>query len=186
MSALIIKSHVKEGIQMAKAYKLPTIIQDVIQQHHGTSLIQYFYYKALQQQESEGVAEKAYANAPGIELSDVNEATYRYEGPIPQFSESAIIMLADCVEAASRSLKKVNPQSIEELINNIITSRMQDRQLDATPLTFKQLQKVKESFSFTLLNMLHARIEYPDGKKKKKNGNGQKKTIPASPDQAGD
>ncbi len=184
MSALIIKSHVKEGIQMAREYKLPAIIQQVIQQHHGTSLIQYFYYKALQKQESEGVAEKAYANAPGIELNEVNEATYRYEGPIPQFTESAIIMLADCVEAASRSLKKVNPQSIEELIDNIFMSRMQDRQLDATPMTFLQLQKVKVSFSFTLLNMLHARIEYPDGKKKKRTGNGhaRKKPVPENAD----
>jgi membrane-associated HD superfamily phosphohydrolase len=76
-------------------------------------------------------------------------------------------MLADCVEAASRSLKKVNPQSINELIDKIFMSRMQDRQLDATPLTFAQLQVVKESFAFTLLNMLHARVEYPDGKPKK-------------------
>lgn len=186
MSALIIKSHVKEGIQMAKEYKLPTIIQDVIQQHHGTSLIQYFYYKALQKQESEGLAEKEYANAPGIELDEVNEATYRYEGPVPQFTESAIIMLADCVEAASRSLKKVSPQSIEELIDNIFMSRMQDRQLDATPLTFKQLNRVKESFSFTLLNMLHARIEYPDGKRKKRSANGTTRKRPAAKESAGD
>ncbi len=167
MSALVIKSHVKEGIQMARTHKLPRIIQDVIRQHHGTSLIQYFYYKALQKQQSEGVVESIYPNAPRIELNEVNEDTYRYEGPIPQFTESALIMLADCVEAASRSLKKVNPQSINELIDKIFMSRMQDRQLDATPLTFAQLQVVKESFAFTLLNMLHARVEYPDGKPKK-------------------
>lgn len=179
MSALIIKSHVKEGIQMAREFKLPAIIQDVIQQHHGTSLIQYFYYKALQKQESEGVIESVYPNAPRIELNEVNEATYRYEGPIPQFTESAIIMLADCVEAASRTLKKVSPQSIDELIGSIFMSRMQDRQLDATPLTFHQLQQVKESFAFTLLNMLHARVEYPDGKSRKKNGNGRSRNKAA-------
>lgn len=173
MSALVIKSHVKEGIQMAREYKLPSVIRDVIRQHHGTSLIQYFYYKALQKQQNEGVIESIYDNAPKIELDEVNEATYRYEGPIPQFTESALIMLADCVEAASRSLKKVNPQSIDELIDKIFLSRMQDRQLDDTPLTFAQLQKVKESFSFTLLNTLHARVEYPDGKPGKAGGNGR-------------
>ncbi len=164
MSALVIKSHVKEGVQMARQYRLPTIIRDVIQQHHGTSLIQYFYYKALEKQRSEGVIESVIENAPSIELNEVNEATYRYEGPIPQFTESAIIMLADSVEAASRSLKKATPQSIDELIDKIVMSRLQDGQLDATPITFQQLQKLKKSFSFTLLNMLHARVEYPDGK----------------------
>ncbi|MEX0322494.1 MAG: HD family phosphohydrolase [Puniceicoccaceae bacterium] len=164
MSALVIKSHVKEGVQMARQYRLPSIIREVIQQHHGTSLIQYFYYKALEKQRSQGVIESVIENAPSIELNEVNEATYRYEGPIPQFTESAIIMLADSVEAASRSLKKATPQSIDELIDKIVMSRLQDGQLDATPMTFQQLQKVKESFAFTLLNMLHARIEYPDGK----------------------
>lgn len=164
MSALVIKSHVKEGVQMARQYRLPSIIREVIQQHHGTSLIQYFYYKALEKQRSEGVIESVIENAPSIELNEVNEATYRYEGPIPQFTESAIIMLADSVEAASRSLKKATPQSIDELIDKIVMSRLQDGQLDAAPMTFQQLQKVKESFAFTLLNMLHARVEYPDGK----------------------
>ncbi len=175
MSALVIKSHVKEGIQMARQYKLPVIIQDVIQQQHGTSLIQYFYYKALEKQQSEANAGSIYPGAPKIELNEVNEATYRYEGPVPQFTESAIIMLADCVEAASRSLKKVNPQSIDELIDKIFLSRLQDGQLDATPLTFIQLKKIKESFSFTILNTLHSRIEYPDQKPGAGNGKGRGK-----------
>lgn len=164
MSALVIKSHVKEGVQMAKSYKLPRIIIDVIQQHHGTSLIQYFYYKALERQRAEGAMDPLVANAPRIELDKVNEATYRYEGPIPQFTESALIMLADSVEAASRSLRKVNPQSVEELVQKIFMARMEDGQLNGTPLTFKQLQQVEKSFIFTLMNMLHARVEYPDGK----------------------
>jgi len=170
MSALVIKSHVKEGVQLAREYRLPKLIVEVIQQHHGTSLIHYFYYKALERQRAEGALESTYANAPRIELNQVNEDTYRYEGPIPQFTESALIMLADSVEAASRSLKKVNPQSIEELVNNIILARMQDGQLDATPLTFKQLLKVKETFIFTLLNVLHARVEYPEGTPQKGGG----------------
>lgn len=163
MSALVIKSHIKEGVQMAREYKLPKIITDVIQQHHGTSLIQYFYYKALEQQKSQGVIESIYPNAPRIELDKVNEATYRYEGPVPQFTESALIMLADGVEAASRSLRKVTPQSVEELVEKIFMDRLRDGQLDGTPMTFKQLNKVKESFVFTILNMLHARVEYPKG-----------------------
>ena len=181
MSALVIKSHVKEGVQMAREYRLPKIIQDVIRQHHGTSLIQYFYYKALEQQKNERVIESIYPNAPRIELNQVNEDTYRYEGPIPQFTESALIMLADCVEAASRSLRKVNPQSIEELIDKIFVARMEDGQLDDTPLTFKQLQLVKKSFSFTILNMLHARVEYPDKENGKNKAEGRAKTAEAIP-----
>jgi len=162
VSALVIKSHVKEGVQLARKAKLPRIIIDVIQQHHGTSLIGYFYYKALEQQRASAAPDPLVPNAPRIELDKVNEATYRYEGPVPQFTESAIIMLADSVEAASRSLRKVTPQSVEELVDNIFTARMEDGQLDATPLTFHQLKTIRETFQFTLLNMLHARVEYPD------------------------
>ncbi|MFO7724128.1 MAG: HDIG domain-containing protein [Oceanipulchritudo sp.] len=174
MSALVIKSHVKEGVQMARQYHLPKIIIDVIQQHHGTSLIQYFYYKALERQKADGSVGSISPNAPRIELNQVNEDTYRYEGPIPRFSESALIMLADSVEAASRSLKKVNPQSVEELVEKIFLARMQDGQLDDTPLTFKQLQQIKDSFVFTLMNMLHARVEYPEGKPEE--GAGEKRS----------
>jgi|TARA_B110000037_G_scaffold221312_1_gene291825 putative nucleotidyltransferase with HDIG domain len=162
MSALVIKSHVKEGAVLAKEYKLPKIVIDAINQHHGTSLIQYFYYKALERNrlaKTDGIHDNQLV--PSIELDKVNEATYRYEGPRPQFTESALIMLADSVEAAGRSLPKVTPQSIDELIEKIFRSRIEDGQLDESPLTFQQLSKIQESFSFTLLNMLHARIEYP-------------------------
>lgn len=189
MSALVIKSHVKEGVQLAREYRLPRIIIDVIRQHHGTSLIQYFYYKAIEQQRAEGVIESVYPNAPHIELNRVNEDTYRYEGPIPQFSESAIIMLADSIEAASRSLRKVTPQSVDELVGKIFLARMQDGQLDAAPLTVAQLVKIRESFTFTLLNMLHARVEYPEGKPGNGNGTkrGQKnKPAPALTDGGGE
>ncbi|MDP0500641.1 MAG: HDIG domain-containing protein [Verrucomicrobiota bacterium JB022] len=160
MSALVIKSHVKEGVQLAKQYRLPKVIMDVIRQHHGTSLIQYFYYKAIEQQR-EAIVEDPTGRTPRIELDKVNEDTYRYEGPTPQFTESAIIMLADSIEAASRSLRKVTPQSVEELIEKIVRARIEDGQLDATPLTFRDLKKLRESFAFTLLNSLHARVEYP-------------------------
>lgn len=175
MSALVIKRHVKEGIQLAREYRLPQVIREVIRQHHGTSLIQYFYYKAIEQQREEGVIESIYPNAPRIELSQVNEDTYRYEGPVPQTAESAIIMLADSVEAASRSLRKVTPQSVEELVGKIFLGRLQDGQLDEASLTFRELKKIRESFTFTLLNMLHARVEYPDAPKEEGSGNGNGK-----------
>ncbi len=162
MSALVIKSHVKEGVQLAREYKLPKIIRDVIREHHGTSLIQYFYYKALEQQRVAAVPDSPLPSTPRVDLDKINEATYRYEGPRPHFVESAIIMLADSVEAAGRSLRKVTPQSIEELIDNIVTQRLEDGQLDDTPLTIREVATIRDSFSFTLLNMLHARVEYPD------------------------
>ena len=159
-SALLIKSHVREGLNLAQAHKLPGVIADVIEQHHGTSLIQYFYYKALRQR-NENSTVSISANAPKIELNEVNESTYRYDGPKPNFRESAIILIADSVEAASRSLKKVTPQSIQDLIDNIVRERLDDDQLSDCPLTFDEVKRIKKSFSFTLLNMLHARVVYP-------------------------
>lgn len=162
MSALVIKAHVKEGVQLAREHKLPRIIIDVIREHHGTSLIQYFYYKALEQQRVSALPETPMPNAPRVELDKVNEDTYRYEGPRPHFVESTLIMLADSVEAAGRCLRKVTPQSIDELLEKIFQQRLDDGQLDDAPLTIRDLAAVRESFSFTLLNMLHARIEYPE------------------------
>ncbi|MCC5808340.1 MAG: HDIG domain-containing protein [Opitutales bacterium] len=162
MSALVIKAHVKEGVQLAREYKLPRIIVDVIREHHGTSLIQYFYYKALEQQRVSALPDSPMPNAPRVELDKVNEDTYRYEGPRPHFVESTLIMLADSVEAAGRCLRKVTPQSIDELLEKIFQQRLEDSQLDDAPLTIRDLAAVRESFSFTLLNMLHARIEYPE------------------------
>ena len=159
ISALIIKSHVKEGVQIARQYRLPRLLQDVIQQHHGTTLVQYFYYKALEQRR--GASPSPFENGPRINLDEVNESTYRYEGPKPQFLESAIIFFADSVEAASRSLRKVTPQSIDELIEKIFRDRLDDDQLSDCPLTLQQIARIQKSFSFTLLTMLHTRVEYP-------------------------
>tara|TARA_Y100000588_G_scaffold305401_1_gene328717 strand:- start:8766 stop:11138 length:2373 start_codon:yes stop_codon:yes gene_type:complete len=166
MAALVIKSHVKEGVSLALRNKLPGIIIDVIKQHHGTSLITYFYVQAL----------KGKANEHGNEIR-VEESTYRYDGPKPQFIESAVIFFADAVEAASRSLRKVTPQSISELIDKIFEDRIADDQLSECPLTFEQIKKIRNSFSFSLLNTLHSRIEYPDKDKAKaeaENGNRKK------------
>ena len=103
----------------------------------------------------------ALAPAPGLLPVPVSETTYRYDGPKPQFKESAIIHMADGVEAASRSLRKITPQHLGELIDQIFHERIEDGQLDECPLTFEEISKIKSSFNFTLLNMLHSRVAYP-------------------------
>ena len=163
MSALVIKSHVREGVHLARGCKLPKLIVDVIKQHHGTSLIQYFYYKALREKEK-GSTPPFFPGAPKIELDKVNENTYRYDGPKPRFKESAIIFFADSIEAASRSLRKVTPQSIQDLLDQMFQERLDDNQLSDCALTFEEVKEIKKSFSFTLLNMLHARVVYPSKK----------------------
>jgi putative nucleotidyltransferase with HDIG domain len=161
MSALVIKAHVKEGVELARKYKLPRVIIDVIRQHHGTGLIQYFYHQAQQQQNKQTALPFPEKGGKQEEKKKVDESTYRYDGPRPAFKESAIIFFADGVEAASRSLKKVTQPAIEELIDNMFKSRIEDGQLDECPLTFKELHEIRSSFTFTLLNMLHSRVEYP-------------------------
>ena len=153
MAALVIKAHVKEGVNLAIRNKLPRIVIDVIKQHHGTSLITYFYVQALK---GKGTSRNEIR---------VEESTYRYDGPKPQFRESAVIFFADAVEAASRSLRKITPQSIDELIDKIFEDRIADDQLSECPLTFEEIKKIRNSFSFALLNTLHSRIEYPDKEK---------------------
>ena len=161
MSALVIKAHVKEGVELATQYKLPKVIIDVIRQHHGTGLIQYFYHQAQKEQNRQIDLPICDDQIKFQEAKKVDESTYRYDGPRPSFKESAIIFFADSVEAASRCLKKVTQPALEELIDNIITSRIADGQLDECPLTFQELYAIKSSFTYTLLNMLHSRIEYP-------------------------
>lgn len=165
ISALVIKAHVKEGVELARKYRLPRVIIDVISQHHGTGLIQYFYYQAQQAQNKQIQLPFADKSARPAEEKKVDESTYRYDGPRPAFRESAIIFFADGVEAASRSLKKVSQPAIEELIDNMFKSRIEDGQLDECPLTFKELHDIRSSFTHTLLNMLHSRVEYPKEKK---------------------
>lgn len=165
LSALIIKSHVKDGVDLARKHRLPRRVVDVIRQHHGTSLIRYFFHRAVtDSRDSTAPFQRGNSNTPlppGIAPTDVCETTYRYDGPIPRFKESAIILLADGVEAASRSLRKVTPQHIGELIDTIFKGQIEDHQLDDAPLTFEDLTKIKASFNHTMINMLHARVDYP-------------------------
>ena len=173
LSALIIKAHVKDGVDLAIKHKLPRMVVDVIQQHHGTTLIRYFYQRAMSENRqaatgqtapsfvrSNDVRDSLHGTAPGLEPVSPCESTYRYDGPKPQFKESAIIHLADAVEAASRSMRKVTPQHLGELIDQVFHDRIEDGQLDEAPVTFEDLSKIKSSFTFTLLNMLHSRVGY--------------------------
>jgi cyclic-di-AMP phosphodiesterase PgpH len=167
LSALIIKSHVKDGVDLALKHKLPRAVIDVIEQHHGTSLIRYFYHRAVSHTRPPipipgSPSKDPFIPAlPGLGPVPVSETTYRYDGPRPRFKESAIIHLADGVEAASRSLRKVTPQHLGEIIDQIFHDRMEDGQLDEAPVTFDELSKIKTSFTHTLLNMLHGRVAYP-------------------------
>ena len=175
MSALVIKAHVKEGVEIARKHKLPRVIVDVIRQHHGTSLIQYFFHEAKQRVLQE--APRKSSAKQKNEGSSIDESTYRYDGPKPAFKESAIIFFADGVEAASRSLKKVSQPNVEELIDEMFKSRIEDGQLDECPLTFQELDEIRKSFIYTVLNMLHARIEYPKEEKRERENAAKQKTT---------
>ncbi len=160
MSALIIIAHVKEGVDLALKHRLNRRIIDIIQEHHGTSLVYYFYKRALQQQEDARTGGKI-MNLREDDVPEVREETFRYNGPKPQTKESAIISLADMVESASRSLEKPTPQKIEQLVNELISQRIADGQLVECDLTLADLNLIAERFRFTLMTMLHTRIAYP-------------------------
>ena len=162
MSALIILAHVKEGIDLALKYNLKREIIDVIAQHHGTSLVWYFYKRALQQQEDARRGGKI-MKMREEDIPEVSEASFRYSGPLPQTKECAIIALADSVESASRSLEKVTPQRVDQMIHDIFEQRIKDGQLDECDLTLRELRVIAASFKSTLLSMLHSRVAYPRG-----------------------
>lgn len=160
MSALIIIAHVKEGIDLALKHNLKQEIIDVIAQHHGTTLVWYFYKRALQQQEDARQGGKI-MNIREDDIPEVSEESFRYSGPLPQTKECAIISLADSVESASRSLEKVTPQRVNQMIRDIFEQRISDGQLDECELNLRELKTIAASFKSTLLSMLHSRIAYP-------------------------
>ena len=179
MSALIIMAHVKEGVNFALEYNLNRQITDVIQQHHGTSLVWYFYNRALAQQ-IEAREHGKIAKIHEDDIPEVDEATFRYPGPRPQTRENAILSLADALESASRSLEKPTPQRIEEMVDKIIASRVEDSQLDECDLTFKELRAIAESFTTTLQSMLHRRIAYPKEHKDSEKSESKTTTVPVA------
>lgn len=146
MSSLILISHVKEGVELAKQYKMPKAVGDIIQQHHGTSLIAYFYQKALEQAQD------------SLPLQE----DYRYPGPKPQTRVAALVMMADAVEAASRSLTEPTPARISALVEKIINNIFLDGQIDECELTLKDISEIKRRFTYVLTSIFHRRIAYPE------------------------
>lgn len=144
LSVKIIKEHITEGIELAKQYKLPREIVNIIREHHGTTLVAYFYHKAKEE---------------GIEIK---EEDFRYEGPKPQSREAAVIMMADSVEAAIRTIKEPTKEKIEDMIIKIINGKLSDGQFDKSNLTLKDIDSIKEAFLEVLMGMFHERIEYPE------------------------
>jgi putative nucleotidyltransferase with HDIG domain len=160
MSALIIVSHVKEGVDLALKNKLNDRVVDVIREHHGNSLVRYFHQRALQQAEDARLGGKI-MNLRAEDVPAVREENFRYPGPNPQSRESGVVCLADAVESASRSLERPTAQRIEDLVDEVIQRKMNEGLLDQCPLTLADIAKLAASFRFTLLNMMHSRIAYP-------------------------
>lgn len=151
MSALVIKAHVSNGVKLAKEHNIPSLVIDFIETHHGTSVIKFFYDKALEQADT------------GKEEIKVED--FSYDGPLPQTKETGIVMLADCVEAASRSMKEPNYQKLDNLIDKLIDERVKEGQLSETPLTFRDLSIIKKTFLNILIGIYHSRVEYPEDEK---------------------
>lgn len=151
LSTLVITSHTKDGEEFAQKYRLPKIIRDIVAQHHGNTLVAYFYHKATQ-----------------IDKTDeLDEENFRYEGPVPDTREAAVVMLADSVEAAVRSMPEKTPGKTEGLVRKIIKDKLDDGQLDRCDLTLKDLSIIADSFLQVLSGVYHERPEYPELEKKK-------------------
>lgn len=149
LSTLIITSHIKDGIELATKSKLPSSVIDIIREHHGNTLVAYFYHKALNSEVAEGVTEEK----------------FRYNFPRPQSKEAAIVMLADSVEAYIRSLSEPTQHQVEQGVKKIIKDKLQDDQLDESDITLKDLDKVAKAFVKVLAGIFHDRIEYPENLK---------------------
>jgi putative nucleotidyltransferase with HDIG domain len=152
MSSLILISHVKDGVELAREHKLGKEIIDIIRQHHGTCLISYFYQKAKEQETN---------NRKG-KSSQIKDEDYRYPGPKPQTKEAGLVMLADMIEAATRSLADPTPARIQGTVQKIINKVFSDGQLDECELTLKDLHEIARSFNNTLSGIFHHRVEYPE------------------------
>ena len=149
MSALIITSHTREGMELAEEHGLPPAIADFIPEHHGTSLIEFFYHQAKEEADGE----------------EVNESHYRYPGPKPQTKETGIAILADTVEAACRSLGEPTPSRIKGLVHELTMKKLLDGQLDECGLTLREIHRVEESLTYRLNSFYHHRVKYPSTSK---------------------
>jgi len=178
ISSLIIINHLKEGVDLAKKYKLGKAINDIIAQHHGDDVVHYFYHRAL---------ELSLDEEEKIRAED-----FRYPGPKPQSKEAAIVMLADSIEAASRAMQQPTPAKIKELVNRIMNNKFIDGQLDCCDLTLKDLHTIADVFTHILNGIFHSRVEYPDIKQfnneqnKNKESSEKNKNKPAKPKKTGE
>lgn len=171
MSAVIIAAHVKEGIGLALHYNLPPPVRDIIREHQGTAIMHWFFHKA-----------KTKAEAEKADPATIDESQFRYPGPRPSTKEAGIVFLADSVEAASRSLDRPTPGAIENLVNNIVSGKIDDEQLDCCPLSFVDVAMIKRTFTTSLTNILHARVAYPtDDKSKEAKHDADHRNEPAQP-----
>lgn len=157
MSSLIIQNHVKKGIMLGREHHLPEEVIDFIPQHHGTTRIDFFYRKALNLAEHSDDETK---------IDEINEQDYRYAGPKPQTKETGILMLADSIEAAARSLDDPSPQKLEVLIDELFKKRFEEGELDECPLTLKDLTRIKKAFLGVLVGVHHGRVKYPEDEKR--------------------
>jgi putative nucleotidyltransferase with HDIG domain len=154
LSTLVIMGHVKDGLALARQYNLPKPIVDFIQQHHGTTLVEYFYREAVKQQETNGHG--------SYDL----ESSFRYPGPKPQSRENGIVMLADAVESSSRALRDPAPNSLRKLVHDMLMKRLLDGQFEESGLTLSELHLVEESLCKSLIALYHSRIKYPEAEPK--------------------
>ncbi len=157
MSQLVIVGHVKDGIEMAKEYALPTVLRQFIETHHGTTLVEHFYHQAKKQKAKNAKAKTAKAK----DADPPSESEFRYPGPKPRTKEAAIVMLADTVEGAVRSLSEVTPTKIETVVHNMAMRRLQDGQFDECELSLRELAQIEASISKTLAAHYHSRLAYP-------------------------
>ena len=150
MSTLVIIAHIKDGADLARQHRLPQPIIDLIVQHHGTTRVEFFYDRATEQQQADPNA------------GEVDESSYRYPGPKPQTKEAAVLMLADAVESASRTLVEPTPARIESLVREIAEHRLHGGQFDESGLTLRELRTIEKSMVMSLTSIYHGRIKYPE------------------------
>ncbi|WP_309123046.1 HDIG domain-containing metalloprotein [Paenibacillus sp.] len=163
VSKAIIVAHAKDGVDMLNEAKIPKPIRDIAEQHHGTTLLKYFYYKAVKQREEYAarIAESAGDAEAAAAVEPIPESDYRYPGPKAQTKEAAIVGIADCVEAAVRSLRNPTVEHVDSMVRKIIKDRLDDQQFHECDMTLKELDIVAKSMKETLLGVFHSRIEYP-------------------------
>jgi cyclic-di-AMP phosphodiesterase PgpH len=150
MSTLIIIGHVKDGVDLGRQHNLPEAIIDLIEQHHGTTLVEYFYHEANRRNES------------NPDACAIHEGAFRYPGPRPQSKEAGILMVSDAVESASRTLSEPTPARLENLVRDLIEKRLRDGQFDECGLTLKEIGEIRESLIKSMIGIYHGRVKYPE------------------------